>query len=402
MNSIKNDPSINDNERNLQIKEKLKQIRSKILGLRVIHITLDNEDDAYIIFETLNTRGKDLTIADLLKSHLLKFIKPKTADVDIYREKWAEIIRTITFDKELKMDEFLYHHWLSKYERYVPAKKLFKSIKSAIRAENTKNYFDELHRDAHIYRTIILPKEHQWSKNELGIKSALEALQIFKVKQQIPMLVSVLREYNNKNLGQRQVQSIFEALENFHFIFSAITSQRSSGGISGLYANHAIKLVKAKDEQERGVILQSLRTELKKKLPGYQEFEAEFAPLSYTESNEKAKKLLQYILAKLDAHHSNGLAVDYDKMTIEHLSPQRPKDSDTIENVGQIGNLILVNQDLNSQLSNKSFSKKIEILKSSRVWVDEQISSSKSWDGNEIEERSKNLAKLAYEKVWKL
>lgn len=402
LDAIKNDPSINDKERNQRIKEKLKQIRSKILGLRVIHITLDNEDDAYIIFETLNTRGKDLTIADLLKSHLLKPIKPKNADVDVWREKWAEIIKTITFEKELKMDEFLYHQWLSKYERYVPAKKLFKSIKSTIRADNAKSYFNELHKEAHIYRTIILPDEYQWNKNELGIKAALVALQIFKVKQQIPMLISVLREYKNSNLGPKQVISILEDIENFHFIFSAITSQRSSGGISGMYASHAIKLVKAKDSQERGVILQSLRAELKKRLPTYQEFEAEFTLLSYTDSNQKQKKLLQYVLAKLDSYHSNGLAVDYDKMTIEHLAPQHPKDGSPLGNVGYIGNLILVNQELNSQLDNRSFTKKLEILKASRVWIDKQISSSKDWGNEDIEDRSKNLAKLAYEKVWQL
>lgn len=213
------------------------------------------------------------------------------------------------------------------------------------------------------------------------------------------MLISVLREYNDKNIGQRQVQSIFETIENFHFIFSAITSQRSSGGISGIYANHAIKLSKARELQERSLILQSLRVELKKKIPSFQEFEAEFAALTYTESNEKQKRLLQYVLAKIDAHHSNGLPVDYEKMTIEHLSPQHPKDDLALENAGQIGNLILVNQDLNSQLANKTFAKKIEILKSSRVWIDEQIGSAKNWGANEIEQRSKNLAKLAYEKI---
>ena len=169
-----------------------------------------------------------------------------------------------------------------------------------------------------------------------------------------------------------------------------------------MYASHAIKLVKAKDSQERGVILQSLRAELKKRLPTYQEFEAEFTLLSYTDSNQKQKKLLQYVLAKLDSYHSNGLAVDYDKMTIEHLAPQHPKDGSPLGNVGYIGNLILVNQELNSQLDNRSFTKKLEILKASRVWIDKQISSSKDWGNEDIEDRSKNLAKLAYEKVWQL
>lgn len=48
-------------ERQRQILETLKNIRNKVLSLKLVFIQLDNEDDAYLIFETLNTRGKDLT-----------------------------------------------------------------------------------------------------------------------------------------------------------------------------------------------------------------------------------------------------------------------------------------------------------------------------------------------------
>lgn len=242
--AVKKDPSVGKDDKKARIKEKLTQIRSRILGLKVIHITLDNEDDAYVIFETLNTRGRDLTIADLLKSHLLKLIKPKNANVDIYREKWSEIVRAIE-GNNVKLDEFLYHHWLSKYERYVPAKKLFKSIRREVRAANAKEYFDTLYDDAMIYCGIVNPTSQQWSKNEYDIRSSLVAFQIFRVKQQIPMILSVMREYKAKRLKLKHVQNILRSIENFHLIFSAVTSQRSSGGISSMYASHAIELVKA-------------------------------------------------------------------------------------------------------------------------------------------------------------
>src|SRR6266496_310763 len=44
----------------------IKGIRDKILALQYISVELDNEDDAYVIFATLNTRGKDLRISDLV------------------------------------------------------------------------------------------------------------------------------------------------------------------------------------------------------------------------------------------------------------------------------------------------------------------------------------------------
>jgi uncharacterized protein with ParB-like and HNH nuclease domain len=39
------------------IEKRLKNIRDAILDLKLIFVQLDNEDDAYLIFETLNTRG---------------------------------------------------------------------------------------------------------------------------------------------------------------------------------------------------------------------------------------------------------------------------------------------------------------------------------------------------------
>ena len=55
--------------------ERLKEIRDRLLGLLVIWVEHSNEDDAYIIFETLNSRGKDLDVADLLKNHLLNKLR---------------------------------------------------------------------------------------------------------------------------------------------------------------------------------------------------------------------------------------------------------------------------------------------------------------------------------------
>lgn len=48
----------------------LKHLRDCLLQMHFISIELEDEDDAYLIFETLNTRGKDLRTSDLLKKTL--------------------------------------------------------------------------------------------------------------------------------------------------------------------------------------------------------------------------------------------------------------------------------------------------------------------------------------------
>jgi hypothetical protein len=65
--SVESDKSLKDENKNKQIEQRLTKIRDAVLDLKVILVKLDDEDDAYIIFETLNTRGKDLSLADLVR-----------------------------------------------------------------------------------------------------------------------------------------------------------------------------------------------------------------------------------------------------------------------------------------------------------------------------------------------
>lgn len=79
-----------DEARKKAIRSELQNLRDRLLNLQVIIVELDNEDDAYIIFETLNTRGKDLAVQDLLKNHLARLLPAGSADVDATRKRWKQ------------------------------------------------------------------------------------------------------------------------------------------------------------------------------------------------------------------------------------------------------------------------------------------------------------------------
>ena len=343
-----------------------------------------------------------MSIGDLLKNFLFKPIKKTNAQVDVSKDKWTEILRNISEIEGVKIDDFLYHQWLSKYERYVPAKKLFKSIKKKITQTKAKEYLDDLHTDVVIYKKLIDPSAIIWEKNDVIIYNSLRALKVFRVKQQIPFILSVLRELKTNNLKNGRVSEILDEIEKFHFVFSAVTSQRSSGGISSMYAKHAIDLGERKTTEEKIAVLVCLKSELKKRIPSYQEFEANFDEIIYTNENTSQKKLVQYILAKIHDYHQPEIPIDYEQMTIEHLFPQNPSNSYPLpsETVGKIGNLILLTQQDNIELSNKNFAQKIFYLKDTNIWVDEDIKNATSWGKAEIEQRTKKLAKLAYDVIW--
>lgn len=339
--------------------ERLKDIRDKILNLKVIYIELGNEDDAYIIFETLNTRGKDLRVSDLVKNHLTKMLPKKNKGVDLSNDKWTEA-RTIIegSDSDLNMDSFLHHLWLSKYE-FTTQKKLFKSLKQMVKKADAREFLNDVNNESKIYRGTLDVAYRNWKKEETALRDSLNALNIFKVKQQIPMLLSVMREYEKGGLKLKRVKDIISAIENFHFIFTAVTSQRSSGGISFMYAYHARQLDQA-DSSNKTDALDELKVKLRDKLPSKDEFTANFLDLHYSSTYTKEKSLVKYILTKYDKHFSSknktGTSINYDQMTIEHIHAENDtSNSVELNDIGRIGNLLLMDEQLNGKLGNKPF-----------------------------------------------
>ncbi len=373
-------------------------------ALKLIFTALDNDDDAYIILETLNTRGKDLTLSDLVKGHLTRLLKPANSGVDVGKDKWESILKTFEASQpELSVSTFIHHFWLSRYE-YITEKKLYKALRKRIVKANAKAFLDDLVKDSEIYHWIHEPGSKSWEKEEVDVRDSLKAMNLFKIRQQLPLVLSVMRQFDDGEIKIKHVRAILEAVENFHFTFTAIASQRSSGGISFMYALAARELYKAKTLESKVKVLVDFRREkLKTKRPAYAEFEVSFMNLGYSSQISKQKQLVRYTLMKIYQKNTVGLAMDGDQVTIEHLSPENPvKAILAKEQIASIGNLILVNQKINNQLANKNFAEKVAILKASNVWVDPVILQAEKWGATEIFARTKLLAKDAYEKFWVL
>lgn len=404
VNAIKDDPSIPAKKKPLLAVDKLVQIRDKVLNLKLIFVELDDEDDAYLIFETLNTRGKDLSVSDLVKNHLTRNIKPTNKHVDRAVDRWNKIVEVLEGSEEdLRLNSFLHHLWLSEYD-YTTEKKLFKAIRSVVKKDNADHFLKKLTAEVETYREIQETSYRKWQKQEVGIKGSLDALGMFRVKQQLPMIMAVMRNYRSGDLKKKHVEDILKTIESFHFMFTAVTSQRSSGGISFMYALHARDLLKASTLPAKLKCLATLKEKLKARLPKLQEFEANFLEISYTSEFTKQKRLVQYILSKVDAHSASGVQLDYDRMTIEHLAAQNPTGSSSVAKkmVGKLGNLILLDGPTNEKLGNKDFVSKVKLLQGTQVFLDKQLKNAAKWEDAEIMVRTKTLARLAYNNIWKI
>lgn len=402
--AISTDPTLKEDEKPKRIEGKLKQIRDRILQLTCVVVTLDTEDDAYVIFETLNTRGKDLTLSDLVRTHLTKLLPKKHKDFDPPKERFNEIRESFAASaSEIDPDSFILHFWLSRYD-YTAKKKIYKALKRRVRKDDALSFLDALVEDAHIYRIMNEPSFKKWPIEEGEVRLALEALGVFRIQQAFPFILSLLRCYFSKRLKLKQVRRALAAIENFHFVFTAITSQRSSGGISAMYALHARDLEKANTDEGRIEEIDALIRKLRDKRPTFDEFLPNVRELRASETVTSRKRLVQYVLGKMASHHVEGVAIDPTLMTIEHLAAQsQPPGGLAPDVVSQIGNLAWVSDKLQAKLGTKPVEKKCDLLRENGLWVDDILRvECKQWNEHAIRKRTEHLASIAYNHVWKL
>jgi hypothetical protein len=387
----------------------LLELRDRVLTLTVVLVEVEDEDNATVIFQTMNSRGKDLETADLVKSHLLGELRADNASFDQARDSWNSILQL--FDEsgaDLSMNRFLLHSWLSRHD-YVGEKQLFKQVRGLARGEEAaRRHLANLVEDAHLYRTAQEPKYRNWSRGETELRNSLEALMLFRLRQPLPMVLALLRDLDSKTLKPRMVLRGLRVIEHFHFVSTAVTNQPSSGGVSRMYALAARELLVAGTPQEKAEAIKRLDDKLRLRLPSYAEFEASFLELRSSNAYTQQTPLVRYALRRLHiAAGPRGVTpdeLDFDALTIEHLVPQGNKRPTgvTPDDVARLGNLLLVTQALNHELADKSFPTKQQILRSKRALPGDDFLVAVQWGSAEIVERTKKLAKRAYEDVWRL
>lgn len=401
LQSIDDDETIEKSVRKESKIKWLRTIRDTILDLNVILIQLDNEDDAYLIFETLNTRGKDLALADLVKNLFARNLRTK-GDVDTAKIKWTAVLDTIHgSDTEISPDTFIVHSWQSRYESVTKAK-AYSRLKETINRENAKTHLDDFTREAEFYRSIFEPG-YGWDKNQSKKLKSLESFQLFKLSQQTPAVLALIRAHHDKKIKFGKLTKTLRAIENFHFCFTAVTSSRSSGGISGMYTSFGRKIFEATDSGVAASEIKVLTKKLKERIPVRPEFDAGFEQIIFTNKITSQKNLVRYILWEIGKSQGLPQFGNFDDLTIEHLVPQNKiSEKSPAQIIGQLGNLLLVDEETNGELDNKNFKDKKKILLRKGYQLPDEFLNVDEISNELIKTRTHNLAKIAYDTVWKI
>ena len=381
----------------VKIKKRLDDLRDALLSLKLIYVELDNEDDAYQVFETLNTRGKDLATADLLKNHLARLLREKNSLSDDVKVRWSlmsDNIKSISADG-VDLDGFLYHYWLAS-NTFTQKRDIFKSVKSVvINKAGAKKLLDNLLEFSTVYRDLHEAGLRKWRNDELEIRTSIEAIGKFRVKHPLPLMMAALNKYESRTLSKTELLRILQTIEIFTFVNTSLMSARSSGGVAQMYAFHAKAISSVNEPVRRQKAIDEFSAKLASKLPSKEMFLEKFRTLRYSDKYATQKREAQYVVTKLFAMMFPAVAINPAEMSIEHIEPQSSKSMNDSE-VSSIGNLWFLKTAFNNELGNAPAVKKLEKYKASQLPCDNTLFDATAWTSKEIEKRTNELG----EKFW--
>ena len=145
----------------------IENTRVKLSDLTVIRIKINNEEDAYEIFETTNARGVDLSVSDLLKNVIFKNI-PKKDSRDEAKEVWTNISNNIE-NSNTELKRFIRYYWLSKFT-FVTEKTLFREMKTVVLNTQWQDLLYTLWTDSENWKMIYDGTEEDFKGLKTGIR----------------------------------------------------------------------------------------------------------------------------------------------------------------------------------------------------------------------------------------
>lgn len=408
--------------------ERLKSIRANVLKARVIQVELASEEDGFLIFETLNTRGTDLRLSDLAKNLLIRGGATESVDRDTIATRWDKVvdgIRDIGLASDVA-DRFIWQSWNSR-RTAVKESELFKAISAKVGSESGAHmhYLEELEEDARNY--VMLDDEDVRSRQRIGdIKDAfavaefvdsVRALAIFGVSVAHSTILAIARKYRTTTLvSQKQLIHVGKLVENFHFQYNALTNSGSTGGTRTRYNRFAVQLEQARTKAEVNDAIVDLQRKLKESLPSRERtteaFRSQFyAPklgLNRAQRKQASTLRMAYVLMAFSKHHKLLPAgQNLRTWSIDHITPQSKGPEDHRDPVYSIGNLALISPSINSELNDKPLSVKLPILKRGHAYFDEEL---EAWyvddvtvpTALQIANRARLLADEAVDAIWSI
>jgi uncharacterized protein with ParB-like and HNH nuclease domain len=398
--------------------------------LQVVVIDLEHDDDAQVIFETLNARGEPLLPADLLRNFIfLRAARRGESQEDLYRDHWHRFDdpfwRTEVKQGRLlrpRSDLFMQHFLSSRQGVDIPIKHLYVEYKFWIDRQHpfstVREEVEALAGQGDDFRRIIEPQAGD------ALCPLAMFLDAFDVRTAYPLLLTLLDlKVENSLWGQ-----ISTTLESYLL-------RRAVCGLTTKNYNRVF-LQLARSVRRDSVPPRELATLLAQQTGESAEWPTDAAFAEAWRSNHVYHTLnnpkVVHVFKRLNDTYLGGKMEHIPiqgALTVEHIMPQHwvehwplpdgskgmatpelwtAKEADpqaiaTRErnaSLQTIGNLTILTQPLNSAVSNSAWGdKRPELLRHSLLPINQYLHNCAVWDEAAIEKRADELLVRAL-KIW--
>lgn len=367
-------------------------LRDKV---HIAYMDVASSGNAYVIFESLNDRGIDLSVLDLVKNYI--FGKAGN-DLDKVQYNWLKMT-TVLGDR--KADDFLKVFWTSRYGR-VQRGALFNKIKGKYSNKSSAIKLSKDLCDAiDLYAALDSHDSDVWVEHSETTRDCIKVLTLLAGTQVRPVILSALYQ-----LPPPKMERLLRWL-----VILIVRYQTVGGGRTGRLEQQCTSTAPKIFSGELNTP-QKIWDNLKPIVPKDNEFLGDFK--NYSEATASKAR---YILSQLELikwlKENPGKEIektpcaDPSILNLEHVLPKNPsnawgdllaKDKSIIQDcLNNIGNLCLLSAKANKNIGSSSFSVKSEkIYKSSDLIITRDLAIKfDDWTRENIETRATELAELA-------
>ncbi|GAA8629632.1 DUF262 and DUF1524 domain-containing protein [Helicobacter pylori] len=377
--------------------DKLETIFKGLEKLMIVEIALEKEkDDPQLIFESMNSKGMELTQTDLIRNYIIMETEIEKQE-GFYNKYWRAMEEDFKQNKKL-FDRFVRHYLTIKTREIPNINKVYAALKDYQQKERIgiEDLLKDLQKYCGYFCQIVFKKEA-----DKDLKKALGFLVDLKMDVIYPLLLELYSDYKGGVLFKDDFRHSIALIESY--ICRRAVCSIPSSGLNKFFASFARYI--QKDEYFKSLKAHFSYLTENQRFPNNDEFKDCFITIDFYKFKKR-----EYFFERLE-NFDRKERVPTHEYTTEHIMPQKLEEEwkrDLGENFQEIhnkylhtiGNLTLTGY--NSTYRNKSFQEKRGMekgFKDSPLRLNQGLRGLESFGEKEIKKRANDLADLAL-KIW--
>jgi len=360
--------------------------------LSIVSIVLDNDDNPYLVFESLNAKGRPLTQADLIKNYFFMRIHLDQQN-EVYSRYWQPM-ETRLGDR---LTDYI-RHYLMMDGSIVKQNDVYHSLKEKVDQNNAIEYLGNLSKTSVYYQKMIAPE----NEPNILVKKYLQRLNRIEVTTAYPLLLNFYRAFANNSISSDQFTELLQLLENY--LIRRFVSGLPTNQLNKVFPTVIIAL----NSNYQNQFIEGIKSILPTKgYPKNSTFRKSILESKLYGGGDRSIKT-KLILETIEESFAHREVVPFTNLTIKHIMPQTLSEwwQNYLGNeweivyelqLHNIGNLTLTGY--NSELSNDDFYSKKKFYTDSHLEINKYFANVNEWKKTDIERRARTISEIMI-KIW--